>query len=69
MARARAQYVCANCGAVSPRWQGRCESCGEWNTLSEEAPAAAPAALRTGRGRPVELAPLSGASPATCRAR
>ena len=61
MARpARPQYVCANCGAVSSKWQGRCESCGEWNTLAEEAPAAAPVALRTGRGRPVELAPLSG---------
>jgi DNA repair protein RadA/Sms len=67
MARARAQYVCANCGAVAPRWQGRCESCGEWNTLAEEAPAAAPAALRTGRGRPVTLAPLSGTSPALVR--
>ena len=67
MARARSQYVCANCGAASPRWQGRCESCGEWNTLAEEAPAAAPAALRTGRGRPVALAPLSGTSPALVR--
>ena len=34
MARtARTQYVCANCGAVSSKWQGRCDSCGEWNTL------------------------------------
>ena len=63
MARpARPQYICANCGAVSPRWQGRCESCGEWNTLSEEAPASAPVALRTTRGKPVELASLAGAT-------
>ena len=61
MARpARPQYVCANCGAVSSKWQGRCEACGEWNTLSEEASASAPVALRTGRGTPVELMPLSG---------
>ena len=60
MARpARPQYVCANCGAVSSKWQGRCEACGEWNTMAEEAAVAAPVALRTGRGTPVELAPLS----------
>ena len=61
MARpARPQYVCANCGAVASKWQGRCEACGEWNTLSEEASVSAPVALRTGRGTPVELMPLSG---------
>jgi DNA repair protein RadA/Sms len=62
MARARSQYVCAACGAVSSKWQGRCEACGEWNTLAEEVPAAAPVALRTGRGRPVELVALAGAT-------
>ncbi|MCC6982074.1 MAG: DNA repair protein RadA [Bauldia sp.] len=36
MARSKVQFICQNCGAVSPRWQGRCESCGEWNTLVEE---------------------------------
>jgi len=61
MARvARPQYVCANCGAVSSKWQGRCEACGEWNTMSEEAAVSAPVALRTGRGTPVELSPLAG---------
>ena len=29
-------YVCTNCGEVSPRWLGRCPSCGEWNTLVED---------------------------------
>ena len=62
MARARVSYVCAACGAAASRWQGRCDSCGEWNTLQEEAPAAGPVALRTGRGRPLALAPLSGAT-------
>ncbi|MEO8863212.1 MAG: DNA repair protein RadA [Candidatus Saccharimonadales bacterium] len=28
-------YVCSNCGAVSPTYSGRCYSCGEWNTLQE----------------------------------
>ena len=29
-------YVCQNCGASSPKWIGRCTSCGEWNTFIEE---------------------------------
>ena len=29
-------YVCANCGATSPKWSGKCDQCDEWNTLSEE---------------------------------
>ena len=29
-------YVCAKCGSSSPKWSGKCNSCGEWNTLSEE---------------------------------
>ncbi len=29
-------YVCANCGATSPKWSGKCGECGEWNTFSEE---------------------------------
>jgi DNA repair protein RadA/Sms len=60
MARARPTYICANCGAVSSKWQGRCDACGEWNTLAEEAAAAAPVALRGTRGTPVELESLSG---------
>ncbi len=68
MPRARAQYVCANCGAVSPKWQGRCEACGEWNTLAEEETGSAPVALRTARGNPVELVALSGGAPEPPRA-
>ena len=29
-------YVCQNCGSVYPKWQGKCDSCGEWNTIVEE---------------------------------
>jgi DNA repair protein RadA/Sms len=36
MAKARTTFVCQNCGAIAPRWQGRCDACGEWNTLVEE---------------------------------
>ena len=34
MAKAKTAYVCADCGAEYPKWQGQCEACGAWNTLS-----------------------------------
>src|SRR6187401_17580 len=36
MSRRNLTYVCQNCGAASARWQGKCEACGEWNSLVEE---------------------------------
>ena len=30
------QYVCQSCGATYAKWQGRCDACGEWNTIVEE---------------------------------
>ncbi len=30
------KFACANCGAISQTWSGRCFSCGEWNTIQEE---------------------------------
>ena len=41
MAKPSPRFVCAACGAVTPKWAGRCETCGEWNTISEEPTAAA----------------------------
>jgi DNA repair protein RadA/Sms len=35
MARAKTQYVCAECGGTSPKWQGQCPHCNAWNTLTE----------------------------------
>jgi DNA repair protein RadA/Sms len=62
MARRNPTFVCQNCGAVSARWQGKCESCGEWNTLAEEGAAAAgPMPGRAARkGRLFALEPLAG---------
>ena len=36
MAKQKTTYFCQNCGANSPKWQGKCPSCGEWNTYVEE---------------------------------
>jgi DNA repair protein RadA/Sms len=37
MAKAKSRYVCQACGSVTPRWQGQCPDCAEWNTLVQEA--------------------------------
>src|SRR5690242_14415222 len=36
MARTKTQFVCQNCGAKSPKWQGKCNACGQWNSFVEE---------------------------------
>jgi DNA repair protein RadA/Sms len=59
----KASFVCQNCGATSSRWAGKCASCGEWNTIAEEADAAPPPGSglsRSSRGHAVNLEGLSG---------
>ena len=47
MAKAKTAYVCNQCGAEHTKWQGQCEACGAWNTLSEfVVEAAKPAAVK-----------------------
>ncbi|MEI6228708.1 MAG: DNA repair protein RadA [Candidatus Saccharibacteria bacterium] len=36
MAKSRTQLICQNCGASYPKWVGKCDNCGEWNTLVEQ---------------------------------
>ncbi len=36
MSKTKSIYTCQNCGAQSPKWMGKCTSCGEWNTYVEE---------------------------------
>ncbi len=38
MARPAPQFTCTACGAVHRKWAGRCEACGAWNSIVEEAP-------------------------------
>ncbi|KAB2876464.1 MAG: DNA repair protein RadA, partial [Pseudorhodoplanes sp.] len=64
MSKRTASFICQNCGAAYGRWQGKCEACGEWNTLAEEeavSPLRARAPGKTpGKGRRFALEPLSG---------
>lgn len=66
MAKNTLSFVCQNCGAAYNRWQGKCESCGEWNTLVEEDTTGVttmPASIRPKRkGRAFALESLTGES-------
>lgn len=62
MAKRSDSFVCQNCGAAYGRWQGKCEACGEWNTIVAESggfespqPGRAPR-----KGRPFALETLAG---------
>ena len=50
MAKLKEVFVCQNCGASSPKWQGQCTACGEWNTLVAETQPAGPRSA--GKARP-----------------
>ena len=65
MSKRNLSFICQNCGAAAPRWQGKCEACGEWNTLTEEGadrPAGPGRKQGNGRhlGRLFALEPLAG---------
>ena len=36
MAKVKKAYFCKNCGFEAPKWLGKCPSCGEWNSFTEE---------------------------------
>ena len=51
MTKRTTQYVCQNCGAVFAKWAGKCDACGEWNTLAEESlPEKTHAQITAGKG-------------------
>ena len=59
MSRAQSRFVCQQCGAVYPKWAGRCEACGGWNSLVEEAAqASAPKGLGPGKGKWLDVVSL-----------
>ncbi|MDE2630701.1 MAG: DNA repair protein RadA [Alphaproteobacteria bacterium] len=68
MARAESRYVCQSCGAVHPKWAGKCDECGAWNTLVEEASRpSAPKGLGGKGGRPLAFVGLQGDASAVAR--
>lgn len=55
--KAKAVFVCAECGSESPKWYGKCPSCGQWNTMNEEVRAPQRAAAPAGASSAVRAQP------------
>lgn len=67
MARTKTSYVCQSCGAVHPRWVGKCEACDAWNSIVEETIESAPigGGKRSGSGasgKSIDFVSLKGTS-------
>ena len=59
MARNSLSFVCQKCGAVSPKWAGKCDDCGAWNTLVEERKEAPSGSGKRVTGRRIDLEALN----------
>ncbi len=64
MGKSSKNYVCQSCGSVSSKWSGKCESCSEWNTITEEIiESSAPKGLGNKRkGNNINFVPLKGST-------
>ncbi len=60
MAKTKSIFICQQCGAQSPKWLGKCPSCGEWNSYVEEIiqPEATPSSSWRGDGKQVKNKPV-----------
>ncbi len=71
MAKAALTFVCQSCGTGFSKWAGRCENCGEWNTIVEEKPLSegpSKKGLGAQRGQKVKLTDLATTEAAPARA-
>ena len=59
MAKAHARYSCQSCGARYTKWAGRCENCGEWNSLVEQAPQPLATPGRSSQGKVLQAGVMS----------
>ena len=61
MGKAANIFACQSCGSVHAKWAGRCDACGQWNSLVEEiAVIAGPKATKRKKGRGIQFVDLNG---------
>lgn len=59
MSKSAPTFTCSSCGTVHKKWQGRCDGCGAWNTIVEEAPLSAGPKALGAKGRSIALTDLA----------
>lgn len=71
MGKITLRFVCQSCGAAYSKWAGRCENCGDWNSLAEETSTQVPVSGAKGaampKGRATRLVGLEGETPVPAR--
>jgi DNA repair protein RadA/Sms len=70
MAKSASNFVCQSCGSTASKWAGRCDNCGEWNSIIEEkgtAPVSGARGASLPKGKASRLVGLRGESPAPPR--
>jgi len=61
MAKQHKTFACQSCGSIYPRWVGKCDACGEWNTIVEEVEVAPiPKGMKPGKSVGLDLVSLTG---------
>jgi DNA repair protein RadA/Sms len=68
MSRAAPSFTCTACGAVHRKWTGRCDSCGAWNSIVEEAPLSTGPKAALAKGRTLAMTDLGADEPLPPRA-
>lgn len=59
MSKSTAVFTCSSCGTVHKKWQGRCDGCGAWNSIVEDAPLSAGPKSLGAKGRSIPLTDLA----------
>lgn len=63
------QYVCQQCGTTYSKWAGRCENCGAWNSLVEQAAPTGSTVVATSQGKPLDAKPITEVQPSSAKGR
>lgn len=63
------QYVCQQCGTSYSKWAGRCENCGAWNSLVEQAVSVGSNVVATSHGKPLQALPITQVQPSSAKGR
>jgi DNA repair protein RadA/Sms len=59
MSKSSSSFICSSCGTAHKKWQGRCEGCGAWNSIVEEAPLSSGPKALGAKGRTIALTDLA----------
>lgn len=63
------QFICQQCGAIHSKWAGRCDNCGAWNSLVEQAASTGSTVVATSHGKALNATPITEVEPSSAKGR